>query len=144
MMADQLSLIDIDRPPKAVRKVTRRVSRMQYVELRDTGQLAARVGQVLRCLAARYNATQKWSTAAELARWMFQKGELPRDDSRLVAPRLTFLGPGERHRDGTIRGGGLIEALPKRICTVTGAPAHPWRVRERGSIPDRTEYGGVK
>jgi hypothetical protein len=140
---EQLCFEEITRPPKAVRKIVRKVSRVQYAVLREAGALPKRVAQVLRCLSWRRNATGQWSTAAELARWMCQHGEIPRDDSRLVAPRLTFLGPGERLRDGTVRGGGLIEALPLRTCRVTGKSAHPWRVRERGSQQQRFEYGGV-
>lgn len=137
MRGEQLCFEDIGRPPRAVRKRTRKVSRMQYVVLRDTGQLADREAQVLRCLAWHYNATQSWPTAAELARWMFRKSEIPRDDSRLVAPRLTYLGRGALQPDGTVKGGGLIEALPLRRCGVTGAKAHPWRIRERGSLQHR-------
>lgn len=115
------------------RKRVRAVSRQVYAELRDSGRLSNSVAKVLRNLAHAYNATQSWPTAAELAYFMKQKGELERDDPRAVAPRLTFLGPGERRRDGTIRGGGVIEKLPVRICRVTGSPAHPWRIREKGA-----------
>lgn len=142
-MTEQRCFDGIERPPKAIRKRTRKVSRMNYVVLRDTGALAHREGQVLRCLAAYFNRTTEWPTAAELAQWMHRKGELPRPDTRLVAPRLTYLGPGYQQPDGTVKGGGLIEMLPKRHCRVSGAKAHPYRIRERGSVQQQFDYGGV-
>lgn len=133
-MAAQLSLLTRLEAEDRPRKRTRQVSRELYRHHRDTGDLAKRTDQVLRCLSWHFNLTTRWPTAAELARFMFEKGELPRDDSRLVAPRLTFLGPGEKRRGRPLSGGGLIEPLARRLCRVTEQFAHPWRVREQGTV----------
>src|SRR5262249_11348914 len=100
-------------------------------------RLSACAARVLRELAAYYNRRAVWPTCGELTRWMFEHADVARDDPRLVAPRLTELSRGRRTRPGEYAGGHVIEALPVRRCHVTGATAHPWRIREKGSAEPR-------
>lgn len=133
----QLSLLDgvarEDRPWKVVRKVSRQV----YAELRRGGIVSRNTLRVLTALAWYRNSTQDWPTASELTRFMFQRKRLPRNDSRIVAPRLTEMLRGRvvRLEDGSKvrKGGGVLTLLPTRRCRVTGAKAHPVCIRESGS-----------
>lgn len=143
----QAALPEFDpRPPRRIRKQVRKISRQQYAVLRDTGVLSAKAHAVLTALAHRYYVTQIWPTPAELARWMFQHGKIPRDSTNLVAPRISGLVNGEWRGRGRSRrqvGGGVCEYLPKRRCTVTQGDAHPVRIREAGSVLARFGYGGL-
>lgn len=119
-------------------KVVRRVSKQVYAYLRDSGIASRRTWQVVTALAYYRNRTQVWPTAAELARFMFERKRIARDDTRLVAPRLTELVRGRvvRLKDGTKvrKGGGVLTLQGTRRCAVTGAPAHPVAIREAGSL----------
>lgn len=124
----------VDRPWKVVRAVSKQV----YAELRKSGRIAIATRRALVGLAAYRNATQQWPTPAELTHYLFTKKRLPRDDTKLVAPRLTEL---IRGRVVTLkgvgkvrRGGGLLTLGPARKCRVTGNPAHPVAIREAGSL----------
>lgn len=118
-------------------KVVRRVSRQVYAELRKSGAVARSTARVIVSLAWYRNSTQVWPTAAELTAFMFDKKRLPRNDTKLVAPRLTELLKGKViHRpDGRkVRlGGGVLTLGPVRKCRVTGGKAHPVCIREAGS-----------
>jgi hypothetical protein len=130
----QPSLLDAVARQERPRKRVRAVSRAQYAALRDGNQLSKRAADVLRELAAFYNRTAYWPTAAELTRWMFEHRDLPRDDSRLIAPRLTEFSRGVKDRTtGVYRGGGLVDNLPARPCQVAGKKAHPYRITEAGA-----------
>jgi len=120
----------IDRPRKRVRQV----SKGQYAALRDGDRLSGRTADVLRELAAFYNRRASWPTVQELTTWMFERGDLPRNDSRLIAPRLTELCRGIKDRQtGEYRGGGVIESLPARPCAIAKTKAHPLRITEIGA-----------
>jgi hypothetical protein len=128
----QPSLLDLPFREERPRKRVRLVSKDVYRELRDSDRLGTRAADVLRSLAAFYNRHQDWPTAPELTRWMVEHGDLPREDFNLVRPRLTEMCVG-RIVDGMTVGGGVLDVLPRRVCRVTGQPAHPWKVREAGS-----------
>ncbi len=119
----QLSLLTTVMHVERPRKRVRQVSRGTYAELRDSGQLAKREGDVLRELAAFYNRRAQWPTVGELTLWMFEHGDIPRNDTRLVAPRMTEL----------CRTHQVVEPLPARPCAVLGSKAHSWRVTEAGA-----------
>lgn len=116
------------------RKRVRAVSSGRYRAMREDGALSRRAADVLRELAAFYNKRAYWPTVQELTFWMFNTGDLPRLDSRLIAPRITELSRGVMNRETReYVGGGVIEALPARRCRVAGSHAHPWRIREQGA-----------
>ena len=150
-MSEQLNFLGqlarVDEPRKSVRKV----SRENIYRLKDSGALSERTTAVLNALAHRYYVTQKWSTPAELAHWMFTHGKIPRESTNVVAPRLTDLVSGAwvKRRDAEGKafrvkeGGGMCELLPRRVCTITGNPAHPVRIREAGSVLTRFGYVGA-
>jgi hypothetical protein len=130
----QLGLLDVVARDERPRKRVRAVSKAQYAALRDGDRLSKRAADVLRELAAFYNRRAYWPTAAELTRWMFKHRDLPRDDSRLIAPRLTEFSRGVKDRKtGVYHGGGVIENLPARPCQVAGKKAHPLRITEAGA-----------
>jgi tetrahydrodipicolinate N-succinyltransferase len=133
----QLGLLDAVTKVEKPWKVVRRVSRHVYAELRKSGRIGKQTHRVLTALAFYRNRTQEWPTAAELAAFMFSRGYLDRNDTRLVAPRLTELLRGKvvRLADGSKarKGGGVLMLLPVRTCRVTGARAHPVAIREAGS-----------
>lgn len=115
----QPSLLDAVIVEDKPRKRVRQVSRQAYAEVRATNA-GRRRDDVLRCLAAFFNATQSWPTDAELTYWMFDRKELPREDPNLVRPRRFEL-----------MELGLVEKGSPRKCRVTGKTAHPWKIRER-------------
>lgn len=123
--------------PRAIRKRVRAVSKRVYAELRDSGRLAKRAHEVLTALAYYRNRTQEWPTPAELVRDMAERGIIPREESRYVAPRLTEFVKGavKRRKDGSTfrKGGGLCVLMPARTCRVSGQEAHPVAIREAGS-----------
>lgn len=121
----QPSLLDAvirdDRPRKRVRQTSRAV----YAEQRAKDQAKAdaghegREGQVLRLLAAYWNALQGSPTALELLQWATYRGE-QLFDANSVRPRITALVDA-----------GLVESAGKRRCQVSGKTVHTWRVRSR-------------
>lgn len=113
----QLGLLDAVIREDKPRKRVRQVSRQAYAYVRATNQ-GRRRDDVLRNLAAYFNATQTWPTDAELTSWMFTRSELPREDPNLVRPRRFEL-----------MEMGLLEKGTARPCRVTGKTAHPWRIR---------------
>lgn len=136
-MIAQLSFLpnleQIDRPWKVVRRVSRQV----YAELRAGGHVGRQTLKVLTALAWYRNQRQEWPTAAELAAFMYGKGRIPRNESRLVAPRLTEMlrGAVRRLADGSKvrQGGGVLTLQPARKCGISGKSAHPIAIREAGS-----------
>ena len=132
---EQGTLPEFDaRARRRIRKNVRKVSKHQYAVLRDGDQLSKRAADVLRSIAAMYNHWQVWPTRGELAAYMHERGDLPRPDPSLIAPRLTEFSIGIKDRDtGAYVGGGVIEALPKRPCRIAKTPAHPWRITEKGA-----------
>ncbi len=130
----QLSLLSAVARVERPRKRVRAVSKAQYAHLRDGQQLSGRTADVLRELAALYNRRAEWPTVGELALWMFEHKDLPRNDSRLIAPRVTELCRGVMDRETRVyAGGGVIELLPARPCKVAGSKAHPLRITEAGA-----------
>lgn len=89
----------------------------------DRERLEGRQGQILRILAAHWNAKQVSPTALELLTWALAQGESLFDVNSL-RPRLHELC--ER---------GLVTAGEKRRCAISGKVVHVWRVREIGSEP---------
>lgn len=134
-------LADSQRAERAPRKLARAVSKETYNVLADTGALGAMSTKVMRSLKAFINRHQYAPTPAELTLEMFRTGVIKRDDTRLVAPRITELARGKviTHKDGRRErvGGHEIELLPIRSCAVTGSSAHPVRPREKGSQEPR-------
>ena len=118
-------------------KVVRRVSRQVYAELRAGGHVGRQTVKVLTALAWYRNCRQEWPTAAELTAFMYGKGRIARNDSRLVAPRLTEMLRGKvvRLADGSKarHGGGVLTIGPARKCGISGKSAHPIAIREAGS-----------
>ncbi len=84
-----------------------------------------RTQQVLRILAAYWNAKQQSPTSLELLEWGRQKGERLFDVNS-IRPRLKELFDA-----------GLIEARSRRKCSVSGVLVHTWSVREIGSQEQR-------
>jgi hypothetical protein len=115
------------RPHKRQRATAREVYRRQRSG--DVAKASAgketREDQVLRCLAAHWNATQVSPTALELLAWMRARGESV-FDANSVRPRLTAL---------VAR--GLVTPQTKRPCRVSGETVHTWAVREQGSQEPR-------
>lgn len=134
----QLSLLaDVAREERPW-KVVRRVSKQVYAELRRSGYVKRSILKVLTALAYYRNSTQQWPTPAELTEFMFKIKRIPRNDSRLTAPRLTELIRGwdilEPISGRRVRvGGGVCDQLPRRRCRITGQYAHPVAIREAGS-----------
>jgi hypothetical protein len=122
----QLSLLEprTPRQHKAQRQTAREVYRVQREQ--DKAKRVAgkedREAQVLRCLAAFWNARQFSPTALELLDWMMAHGERAFDVNS-VRPRITAL-----------VANGLVEARGKRQCVVSGKTVHTWAVREAGSV----------
>lgn len=129
-------LIDIEHVERPW-KVVRRVSRQVYAELRAGGYVGRNSLKVLTALAFYRNRYQEWPTASELTAFMFGKRRINRNDTRLVAPRLTEMLRGKvvKLPDGSKvrRGGGVLVLLPVRKCGITGVSAHPIAIREAGS-----------
>lgn len=119
----------VDRPSVRVHKRQRQTARAQYHRQRaideekqvEGGKAETRAQQVLRILAAYWNAKQESPTALELLEWGRQQGERLFDVNS-IRPRLFAL-----HETG------LIEARSKRRCKVSGVLVHTWAVREIGS-----------
>jgi hypothetical protein len=127
-MATQLSFLGetarVDRPWKRQRQTARTIYRDQRAL--DVARAAVgaetREGQVLRLLAAHWNATQRTPTALELLHWARGRGEVLFDVNS-IRPRITKLVEL-----------GLVEESPtKRHCAVSGKTVHTWRVREVGA-----------
>jgi hypothetical protein len=129
----------VERPWKRCRDV----SKGAYVYGRSTGAFGKRTRAILTALGYFRNRSGQWPTVAELTTDMYERGLLPRNDVRLVAPRLSELVVGRvvRHRDGTRArtGGGLLWLTAPRRCRVTGAQARPVAIREAGSETHQTE-----
>lgn len=131
-------------PVRPARKIVRQVCRQVNNRLRDEAKADRAAGhetkaqRVHRCLAAFENYYTYWPTPAELTHYMFTRHEIPKDRVNLVSPRLSdgVNGIVRRGHDGTkIRvGGGLYELLPLRECKINGDSAHPYRIREAGSV----------
>ena len=120
---NQPNFLDVVAREERPRKRVRAVSKAVYAELRDSERLSKREADVLRELAAYYNRRAEWPTVGELTAWMHEHRDIPRNDTRLVAPRMTALC--RTHR--------IVEPLPARPCAVLGSKAHGWRVTEAGA-----------
>lgn len=113
-------------------------SKAQITKLRHDGTLPDREQAILDGIAAYWNRHNVWPTAPELARWMFKHGAIPREDFNLVRPRLTELCIGWREFKDETRtawrfvGGGRVVTQARRRCTVTGRPAHPYKLPQVG------------
>jgi len=123
----QPDLVPRPRAHKRQRQSAREVYRQQRavdVTKAARGQ-ETREGQVLRTLAAHWNATQRSPTALELLEWARARGERVFDVNS-IRPRLNEL---------VAR--GLVEPRAKRRCTVSGKTVWTWAVREIGSQEPR-------
>jgi hypothetical protein len=124
----QLSLLpDVartERPWKLQRQTAREVYRQRRVDdrARQAAGVETREGQVLRLLAAHWNAMQTSPTALELLAWARARGERL-FDCNSVRPRITALVEQ-----------GLVDKGTKRKCQVSGKVAWTWVVREQGSV----------
>jgi len=138
-------LAELERAERAPRKIVRAVSKQLYAALRDGDYLPQSSAKVLRNVAAFKNRRGSWPTGSELTAWMFEHGEIPRNDTRFVVARVTELVKGRVVRRATgesVRvGGGVLVLLPVRVCHVTGNPAHPISVREAGSDEREVQEG---
>ena len=124
----QLPLLrDVERSDKPWKR-QRQTARQVYREIRDQAKrrkaagLETREEQILRLVAAHWNATQTSPTALELLAWARSRGELLFDVNS-VRPRITAL-----------FACGLIDKVAKRRCAVSGKTAWTWSVREIGSM----------
>ena len=123
----QLPLLrDVERREKPWKR-QRQTARQVYREIREQAKrrkaagLETREEQILRLVAAHWNATQTSPTALELLAWARGRGELLFDVNS-VRPRITAL-----------FACGLIDKVAKRRCTVSGKRVWTWAVREAGS-----------
>lgn len=118
-----------DAPPVRVHKRQRSTARAHYHRQRaideekqvEGGQAETRCQQVLRLLAAHWNAKQVSPTALELLEWARQHGERLFDVNS-IRPRLRELFEA-----------GLIETRSKRKCGVSGVVVYTWAIREIGT-----------
>lgn len=134
-------------PVPPPRNIVRDVCRQNANRLRDEAKqdridgMETKAQRVHRCLAAFTNRYGYAPTPAELTRYMFERGEIPKDRVNLVAPRLSegVNGKVQRGADGSkIRvGGGVYELLPLRTCRVNSDDAHPVGIRTAGSREPR-------
>lgn len=119
----------LDAPAVKVWKRQRQTARAVYHRQRaideekqvEGQQAETRCQQVLRILAAYWNAKQHSPTALELLEWGRQQGERLFDVNS-IRPRLRELFEA-----------GLIEARGKRKCAVSGVVVYTWAIREIGS-----------
>lgn len=119
--------------PARVHKAQRSTAKASYhrqraiaEEQQTEGHKAeTRSQQVLRILAAYWNAKQHSPTALELLEWGRQKGERLFDVNS-IRPRLRELFDA-----------GLIDTRAKRKCAVSGVVVFTWAVREIGSKEPR-------
>lgn len=136
-MNRQLSLLDGVARETRVWKDVRMVSKQLIHELQHSGYVKRSMRRVLIALVRYRQVTQAWPTPAELTGFMFRQGWIPRNELRIVAPRLTELirGWDIRPKDAPKYrvGGGVCDQLPARVCEVTGQKAHPVAIREAGS-----------
>ena len=124
----QLPLLrDVERREKPWKR-QRQTARQVYREIREQAKrrkaagLETREEQILRLVAAHWNATQTSPTALELMRWARDRGERLFDVNS-VRPRITALVEA-----------GLVDKGTKRRCQVSGKVAWTWAVREQGSV----------
>lgn len=116
-----------------VHKRQRQTARAQYHRQRaideekqvEGHQAETRCQQVLRILAAYWNAKNESPTALELLEWGRQQGERLFDVNS-IRPRIFRLVEM-----------GLVEARSKRKCQISGVLVHTWAVREIGSQEPR-------
>ena len=117
----QPGLFDAVRAERKPWKRVRQTSVQQYAHLRDTGTLAKRRSDVLRAVAAIYNATQQWPTSCEVQRWLSERGDIPNDGNpNHVRPRC--------HELAEL---GVLERGPKRKSAVSGIVVLTWQVKQR-------------
>lgn len=102
------------------RKRVRQVSRDVYRELCNTNALADSEAKVTSHLERYCDEKREYPTALELTRFMHQLKAIPREDANLVRPRLTELCLA-----------GVVDAIGRRTCRVSGRSAHGWKIRER-------------
>ncbi len=125
------------RRPRKAWKRSRQVSRQSFTQLRDSGELGERQQVFADALTAHMNRFNNPPTLAELTKWAFEDGRIPRNDPNIFRPRATEFAIGKlvTRKDGSqvVIGGGAIEYLDARKCRVTGASARPIRPREAGS-----------
>lgn len=126
---EQIDPLTSDVRPVKVWKRQRQTARAQYHRQRaideekqvEGHQAETRCQQVLRILAAYWNAKQHSPTALELLEWGRQKGERLFDVNS-IRPRLRELFDA-----------GLIDTRAKRKCSVSGVVVFTWAIREIGS-----------
>jgi hypothetical protein len=112
------SLFDVP-VPRRHRRV-RDTSIQQYAVARE--RLKGRQADVLRWLAAWWNAKQTSPTSAELAQAMVRP-----DPVQAFTDVLLFT----RRGLSDLQTHGLVETVEKRVCAVTGRMCHTWRVAQR-------------
>lgn len=130
---EQIDPLTSDVRPVKVWKRQRQTARAQYHRQRaideekqvEGHQAETRCQQVLRILAAYWNAKNESPTALELLEFGRQRGERLFDVNS-IRPRLFELVETN-----------LIEARGKRKCRVSGVMVHTWAVREMGSAEPR-------
>jgi hypothetical protein len=129
-MSQQLGLLDAierqERPYKRQRQTAREVYRQRRAESvkRATLGQETREDQVLRLLAAHWNATQTSPTALELLVWASGRESL--FDINSIRPRIFALVQA-----------GLVAKGSKRRCQVSGKTVLTWHVREAGEAETR-------
>jgi len=129
----QLSLLSLSARDERPHKRQRQTARAQYHRQRaideekqvEGRRAETRCQQVLRLLAAYWNAKNESPTALELLEWGRQRGERLFDVNS-IRPRLFELVET-----------GLVEARGKRRCRISGVMVHTWAVREMGSEASR-------
>jgi hypothetical protein len=115
------------RPHKSQRSTARAVFHAHEASERAKASAGkeTREGQVLRLLAAFWDARQVSPTALELLQWATYRGERLFDINS-IRPRINAL-----------VAKGLVEPRAKRKCQVSGQVVRTWGVREIGSIEAR-------
>ena len=122
----------VETPQPKVWKRQRQTAREVYRVRREQDKADAaaghetREGQVLRLLAAHWNATQHSPTARELFVWAVNVRKESLDDINSIRPRISMLVDQ-----------GLVEPRAKRRCAVSGKTVTTWAIREIGSAETR-------
>jgi hypothetical protein len=120
-------------------KRVRATSAGLYAELKDSGYLGERRTRVLNALAAMRNATQRWSTACEILRYLHARGEIADLNPNHVRPRLTELSHGwydvtttaDGERQRVFTPCDIVIVGPKRKSDVSGHTVLTWEIRGR-------------
>jgi hypothetical protein len=124
MKQSALDIYDVAPTEKRPWKRVRETSRAAYADGRE--RFTGRRADVLRWLAAWWNARQEWPTSAEVANehyWL--------DDIRMTdySAAVLFV----RRGLSDLQVAGVVEAVPQgqRRCRVTGRRCEVWRVVSR-------------